>query len=177
MVAAVVVSVRLGRRSANGRRRKLAVLANVAIGGALVVAVLTTHPGGYRVEYIDNGPPSFEGYLQAPDGRPIFNIYPFAADGTPLDGVLLYDQDGMPLDNLSPLTRSGVPVVPLFPIDARGASISNAYPRSVQIAGTGPDQRPHVLDPPRPNTPTSTTVVPSSSPPTTTTPTTAPVAP
>ena len=156
MVAAVVVSVRLGRRAANGRRRKIAVLANVAIGAALVVALLTTHPGGYRVEYIDNGQPPFEGYLQSADGRPIFNVYPFAADGTPLAGVLLYDQDGIPLDNLQPVelyNDLGNPVAqPVAPVDGNGNPITNAFPKSLLIPTASgaprPDRRPTVAIPP-----------------------------
>jgi hypothetical protein len=159
-LAAVVLSVRLGRHAAAGRHVILSVLVSVAVVIAMAAALGQARDRfGGQVVYVDNGQGQGSQQMVDQNGRPIFNIYPFAADGTPLDNVLLYDQDGQPLDNLSTQTPDGRPVV-------SQSKVANSYPRQLLIpdgndpSAMRPDQRPTVVIPRVVESTTTTTTAP-----------------
>ena len=125
MLAAIAVSVRIGRRGPPSGRiwRGAAVAANVAIA-LLALPVLTemstthvyplsvTEPDGY-----------YSAYRAGFYGPGVTNIYPYTKDGKALREILLYDQNGRPLTLLSvkdPITD--------FPIGSNGRTITNEYP-------------------------------------------------
>jgi hypothetical protein len=152
-VAAIAVSVRLGRRSVE--RPAFSSAAN-AVGLLAIAAILawTTPSFAREASYAPSlGPP---GVLTAPDGHPVFNVYPFSADGSPLDNVLLYDQDGQPLKSGAFVSEDGSQAPPKYPPDANGNPVVNAYPRQAPSPGpVAPARRPAVRIPPP--IPTTTT--------------------
>jgi hypothetical protein len=155
-VAAVVVSVALGRRrqEVNPRTRALTLAGNAALAIFAVLMALelgANEASGdlYHPEYVtsDGGPVSG---LRA-DGREITNIFPFDADGRPLQDVYLIDQDGNPIvathyDNEY--------LVPSIPVDGNGDEVPNRYPQvqhEVDAAGARqPGPTPEFRPPPAP---------------------------
>lgn len=146
ITAAIVLSVRLGRRAQrrpfrDPRQRMVmagsnAVLALVAVGALVAVQqrgdpVYAGGPADYSYPGSSGGY-GFDGTLARPDGSPITNIYPYSADGRPLTGVLLYDQDGRALDNLSTTNRDGQPVVRVTPSGSPPPP-ANAYPHQQRL--------------------------------------------
>lgn len=149
VVAAIVLSVRLGRRAqlrsfrpphqwllAAGSNALLALLALVAFVG-LQQRSDVGYAGPAPADF-----PSAGGTLARPDGSPITNIYPYAGSGQPLSGVLLYDQDGRALDNLSVTTRDGQTIERAVPSGAPPPP-ANAYPQHQRLrTNNGPDGPP-----------------------------------
>ena len=132
IVAAVVVSVRLGRRGpATGWRRGLGVAGNAALG---LYAVLLLLDLGARTAGDDDPAQLVTVYQQASwglraDGREISNIYAFDADGKPLRGVYLVDQDGNPVV----ATHNDNPFLdPRELVDRDGNEVANRYPQAQQ---------------------------------------------
>lgn len=146
IAAAVVLSVRLGRRAQRRpyrepRQRLLAAGGNALLG---LVALITlvgvqqrTRPvyaGTASTDYTTTYNPGRT--LTRQDGTPITNIYPYTNAGQPLTGVLLYDQDGRALDNLSPTTGDGQPIERVVPAGSPPPP-ANAYPQQQRIATNG----------------------------------------
>lgn len=153
--AAIVISVRLGRRGAPARMggRWAALAVNVAIA-LLTVPVLasmsTSHPYADSIVYSSDPYPSgvAAGYFY-----PGFtNIYPYTKDGKPLKDILLYDQNGRPLMP----AKSGVATD--YPVGADGQPIPNSYPLSQRHPNGDP------ILPPRVALPPSSTTQPTASP-------------
>jgi hypothetical protein len=143
--AAIVISVRLGRRGAPARLgvRWAALAVNVAIA-LLTVPVLasmsTSHP------YADSTVYSSEPYSSAVAAGYYYpgftNIYPYTKDGKPLKDILLYDQNGKPLMP----GKSGV--MTDYPIGADGQPITNSYPLNQRHPKGDPILPPRVALPP-----------------------------
>jgi hypothetical protein len=129
-VAAVVVSVRLGRRGPGGAgRRALTVLADAALGLfalAMLLELGTSEAAG------DYGPQYVETYAQPDsglrsDGAEISNIFAFDANGKPLRDVYLVDQDGNPVV-ASHYGNEYLEQPEL--VDRDGNAVANRYPRA-----------------------------------------------
>ena len=160
LLAAVVASVQLGRRTqALGARRRWAVVALNVGTALLLIPVLVnvgeaTHP---RPIYIDSGTtevPPHQGVYAA--GHQVWNIYAYDASGRMLHDVRLFDQSGrqLSLDLSADPTRQVV-------VDAQGRLVENAFPyRYLEPDGTvaHPDAGPTVSAPPLggPAAPTAT---------------------
>jgi hypothetical protein len=148
-VAAIVISVRLGRRVA--RSAKVVRWAGLGVNFAIalltvpvLVSMSTSHP------YYTYSSANAEVYYY-----PGFtNIYPYSKDGKPLKDVLLYDQSGKPL--MPP--KSGVATD--YSLDANGQPILNAYPLNQRHPNGDP------MSPPRVPLPASSTAVTASPSPT-----------
>lgn len=150
-LAAIVISVRLGRRGLPAGKlwRGAAVAVNVAIALlALPVLVNMTTDHGYAYSTPESAGQYFSveaGYY----GPGVTNIYPYSQDGKPLKGILLYDQDGHPL-----MIQSQNPDLATdFPIGADGRQIANEYPLNQRHSNGDPILPPRVALPPAP-TPT-----------------------
>jgi hypothetical protein len=160
-LAAIVVSIRIGRRNhprAKGGRL-LAIGANIAI--ALLALPVLISMGTFRYASVESyGGQSVYQPLSASGGM-VTNIYPYSRDGKPLTDVLLYDQDGHPL-TLSPNGELKTD----DPIGADGQPITNAYPLRQRHLSGDPVALPRVAIPPWPaNSPTaSPTATPSPTP-------------
>lgn len=159
---AIVVSIRLGRRSRPPTKsgRLLAIGANVLIAliAIPVLARMGTFPSMAMIESGAAGPSQ---QLILPSGV-VTNIYPYSRDGKPLTDVLLYDQEGRPLTtnpNVGDLTTES-------PVGADGQPITNAYPLRQHHLNGDPVSAPRVALPPWPAaSPTATPAVsPSPSP-------------
>lgn len=192
VVAAIVLSVRLGRSA--GASRTGVRLANgvaVVLGLVAVGHVQAGMDNGFAVDQaawaddrhlIDQGPGG-EVLLSPAGGEPVTNIYAYDGNGELIPDVLLYDQDGRPLDLGDPLVDpvSGLELTTDYPLDANGAQVRNAYPReqrTVEWDERGmPRERavppPAVVVPPPSTTtttaPATTTTTTTTEPPTTTT--------
>jgi hypothetical protein len=138
--AAVVVSVRLGRRGPGGvRRRALALLANAALG-LFALAMLVELGAGEAAD--DYGPQYVETYAQPvsglrSDGAEISNIFAFDAKGRPLGDVYLVDQEGNPVV----ATHYGNEYLeqPEL-VDRDGNEVANRYPRAQRQFDPGSGQ-------------------------------------
>ena len=146
MVAAVVISVRLGRRRAQaGKARRLATLALNVMIAVLTVPVLvsrsTNHPYAYGVADVTDpySSAAAAGYYPG-----FTNIYPYTKDGKPLKDVLLYDQNGQPLMP----ANSGITTE--YPIGTDGQPITNSYPLNQRHPNGDPILAPRVALPPEP---------------------------
>jgi hypothetical protein len=120
--AAVVLSVRLGRRAGSSSQamRRLALASNVLIALAGFIALSSMgNEGSPTVMYAQ---PYYGAGTAGPGPT---NIYPYSVDGRPLDGVLLYDQDGRPLV----IGGKAVGRISQYPSAADGKAIFNEYPR------------------------------------------------
>ena len=145
--AAIVLSIRLGRRGRPGGG--VAAVAGlglnwfIALLAVPALASMATNPGS----------PSPDAYPVVDQavyaGAPLTNIYPYSRDGTPLSDVLLYDQAG------NPLTVAGrdPELTTEFPTGADGRPIANAYPLVQRHLNGDPLVRPRVAIPPWPATP------------------------
>jgi hypothetical protein len=127
--AAVVGSVRLGRRGPGGvRRRVLTLVADAALGLLGLVMLLelgnTEVAGGDGTAYVTYAQPASG--LRS-DGVEISNIFAFDAGGKPLRDVYLVDQDGNPLvashDENEFLEQPEL-------VDRDGNEVANRYPRA-----------------------------------------------
>ena len=169
-IAAVVVSVLLGRRT-RGRRGPwaLSILVNVIAVIALLASGFAASGGGsYAVveePYGSFGPAP--GSLAHEDGTPITNIFPYDAQGQPLSGVRLYDQNGRPITNMSNYGEDGEVIDRTYPVEPNGLRVRNAYPQELTIVdefGGPPTRIPAPVPPVPPLTPTPTpTTTPSAS--------------
>jgi hypothetical protein len=129
-VAAVVVSVRLGRRGPGGAgRRALIVLADAALGLfalAMLLELGTSEAAGdYGPEYVETYAQPVSGLRS--DGAEISNIFAFDAKGRPLRDVYLVDQVGNPVV----ATHYGNEFLeqPEL-VDRDGNEVANRYPRA-----------------------------------------------
>jgi hypothetical protein len=142
--AAVVISVRLGRRGATARigMRWAALAVNVAIA-LLTVPVLasmsTSHPYAESIVYSSD---PYSSAVAAGYYPGFTNIYPYTKGGKPLKDVLLYDQNGKPLMP----AKSGV--MTDYPIGADGQPIINSYPLNQRHPNGDPILPPRVALPP-----------------------------
>jgi hypothetical protein len=142
--AAVVISVRLGRRGAPARIgvRWAALAVNVAIA-LLTVPVLasmsTSHPYAESIVYSSD---PYSSAVAAGYYPGFTNIYPYTKDGKPLKDILLYDQNGKPLMP----AKSGV--MTDYPIGADGQPITNSYPLNQRHPNGDPILPPRVALPP-----------------------------
>ena len=179
VLAAVVLSVRLGAATERlaPRARRAVAAANIALALAAAILVLQIES---RLSYgypIYDGAASFNPYELTSRHGPVTNIHPYSRDGKPLEDVLLFDQDGRPLRTAhqewwpdgcprvidAPLATDGVPVdfayphryVPAATVRQFGPSGPQA-PVSVQCAAT-PRTPPVPL--PQLSAPTTTSVV------------------
>jgi hypothetical protein len=139
LAAAVVLSVRLGRREADappsGHARRLTLGLNTGLG---VLALALFFGLGLSRDsepvYADHSSPYGDGRttLMHEDGTPITNLFPYSPDGQPLSGVLLYDQDGRPVDNLATTTFDGEEIQPVV-VPGSPPRPGNAYPQEQQV--------------------------------------------
>ena len=152
VVAAVVVSVALGRRRLPRPVTFLvwvidAVLA-VAAFGTLQEAPrrLATH----SVQVVRPAQdPAFQFSPLITEHGPVTDIYPYATDGTPLHDVLLYDQDGRPMQTGKQLWwPDGCRRVLVPPLALDGGPVPFAYPQhyvldraTVDLSGNPVDNR------------------------------------
>jgi hypothetical protein len=146
--AAIVISVRLGRRGTPVHRRwQLAATgANVAIA-LLALPVLVSMGTGYSYPYMNGGDPNANtsGVVAGTYLPGVTNIFPYSADGKLLKGVLLYDQDGRPLV----LDTGGLTTN--IPVGADGLPITNAYPQDERDPNGAAVLPPRVALPPQPS--------------------------
>jgi hypothetical protein len=164
--AAIVVSVRLGRRASPPRWLWL-------LNGAAILMVLVL-PGqiGHGDTYVVDDPAypidhaTEPASLRHPDGSPITNIYAYDAEGRPLERVRLYDQDGRPIELGETFDPSGFRIAHELVIGPDGFPVENVYPQNQLAAGKFPGRSTAVV-PPAPE-------VPALDPPATTTTTTEP---
>jgi uncharacterized membrane protein len=169
-IAAVVVSVLLGRRT-RGRRGPwvLSILVNVIAVIALLASGFAASGGTSEVgeEPYGSFGPAFSGSLAHEDGTPITNIFPYDAQGQPLSGVRLYDQNGRPITNVSNYSEDGEVIDRTYPVEPNGLRVRNAYPQELTIVdefGGPPTRIPAPVPPVPPLTPTPTpTTTPSAS--------------
>jgi uncharacterized membrane protein len=146
MMAAIVTSVRLGRRGAPpGKARRLATLAVNGVIAVLTIPVLvsmsTSHPYAYAVADFSDpySSAAAAGYYPG-----FTNIYPYTKDGKPLKDVLLYDQNGQPLMP----AKSGIATD--YPVGYDGQPVTNSYPLNQRHPNGDPVLPPRVALPPAP---------------------------
>ncbi|WP_214103742.1 DUF1700 domain-containing protein [Acrocarpospora catenulata] len=96
-LAAIWVSVWVGRRPRGARLRRVG-LAGVNVLAGLVVLVGMVQIAEWNH---DAGPVAGVSAVKLTEGagfwNGVYNIFPYAKDGTPLTGVRLYDQEGRPI--------------------------------------------------------------------------------
>jgi uncharacterized membrane protein len=159
MVAAIAISVRIGRRGVPSGRvwRGIALGANVAIALLSLPVFAGMGTNNYTLSTVDSGAyaSSYQGGYYGPG---VSNIYPYTKDGKLLKDVLLYDQNGRPL-TIGWAKDPGV--ITEYPIAADGRSITNEYPLNQRHSNGDPVLPPRVALPPALPTTTST---PSASP-------------
>jgi hypothetical protein len=143
-VAAVVVSVALGRRrhEASPRTRALTLAGNAALAVFAVLMLLelgANEADGdrYHPELVTSHAGPVSG-LRA-DGREITNIFPFDANGRPLQDVYLIDQDGNPIVATH---HDNEYLVPSIPVDGDGVEVPNRYPQVQHEVGPAGERRP-----------------------------------
>lgn len=142
VLAAVVGSVALGRRSLPRPARTLVAVAGVLL--ALTGFVLVRDKGEASVAQASSVPLATdravgEWPLLSRSG-PVTDVLPYAADGTPLTGVLLFDQDGRPLRvGQQQWWADGCLRRPVPPRAADGVAVPFSYPQGyvLQSGGTG----------------------------------------
>jgi hypothetical protein len=142
--AAVIVSVRLGRRG-QPRGRLLSPAALVANWLVAILAIPSLASMGTSQSSVAEqlSSPVLDQAVYA--GAPLTNVYPYSRDGKPLSDVLLYDQNG------NPLTLAGRDDFrSAYPIGADGQPITNAYPLIQRNPDGTPAARPRVAIPPWP---------------------------
>lgn len=154
LAGAVVLSVRLGRRTDDftARRRRLIVAANVAalLAGMTVAANVrdSLGSGGYGGYYEVANPAS--DVLNGPDG-PIHNIYPYDSLGRPLRDVQLFDQEGRPLSQLLRQTTDGRYAEPDVRFGVDGQPKPNVFPRDYRVEDYDEQGRPTTAPVPPPS--------------------------
>ena len=143
VVAAVVASVALGRRTL-GRP----VGALVAVGGvALVLGSFVVAEGAWStvttpVAYAAGPGPDVPSETYPLHSRygPVTDVFPYAADGTPLENVLLFDQDGRPLKvGFQEWWKDRCARVLDQPRAADGVVVPNSYPQAYELRDQGLD--------------------------------------
>jgi hypothetical protein len=141
VVAAVVLSVRLGR-VATGRWGPLVVAAN----GILVVTAVVTavhvqrdHAGISYVVVAHRDP--FSNVLRGPNG-PINNFFVFDSAGRPLSDVQIFDQNGNAVNDLLLQTSDGRYTRPSYLTGPDGTTYRNVFPRRYTVEAVGPNGLP-----------------------------------
>jgi hypothetical protein len=137
VVAAVTVSVALGRRSLP---RPAGVIVG-ALGVALVFFSLVVWESAGVARGSATGGTSgavpgqeFDRYPLISRYGPVTDVLPYAADGTPLEGVLLYDQDGRPLNvGFQEWWADGCARVLEQPLAADGVAVPNSFPQAYEL--------------------------------------------
>jgi hypothetical protein len=177
VVAAIVLSVRLGR-SAEASRTGVRLL-DVATVVLALVALGHVRDGiedPFTFEdpaYADPGVVLDQGMggqvvLTSPDGSggQVTNVYAYDRAGELIPDALLYDQDGRPIDlgDVMVDPMSGAELETAYALDANGAEVRNEFPldqRAVEWDETGTrrvsEVRPPVVVVPPPTTTTTTT--------------------
>ena len=138
-IAAILWSVRLGRRSAGlpVRRRQLVVTANLALVLVCAFAAVGLRAQiGYNTGQLVSSADT--SYLQGPNGG-LSNIYAFDSLGRPLRDVQLFDQDGRPIDTLLLQAPDGSYAEPVRALDENGAEVRNVFPRTLKAEAYGPN--------------------------------------
>jgi uncharacterized membrane protein len=141
LAAAVVGSVRLGRRRLAQPKRQLLLVAEVALAALASTVLLDGAQGGVQTVYVqDSAPLSADGqWPLLSTAGPVTDIHPYAADGTPLDGVLLFDQDGRPLRvGQQQWWADGCRRVPRPPLATDGVPVPFSYPQRYVIDESDP---------------------------------------
>jgi hypothetical protein len=159
-LAAIVISVRLGRRGVpEGKFKRWAALAvNVAIALLTLPVFVNMSTDRYYAFAVADRPDPYS-LASAAGYYPGFtNIYPYTKDGKPLKDVLLYDQSGKPVTP----AKSGV--ITELPTGADGQPISNAYPLTQRHPNGDPVLAPRVALPPAANHTPSPSPTPSPTP-------------
>lgn len=159
LVAAVILSVLIGRADVRRTPLRLAVLAGNLLAVGMLPYVLDT------VEFraSDDGGPAYaygwqEGYNQAyqetdrqrgvvPDaseglafnGRPVINVFPYDARGNLLSGVQLFNENGEPLA-LNKLMATEERQTITYPWLRSGAGVWNVFPMPVGPWVDAPDK-------------------------------------
>ena len=171
VVAAVVGSVALGRRTLPRRVRGVVVAGGVVL--VLLSAVAWENEWDQQAldySYASYAPPpvydrAVGEYPLLSRYGPVTDVFPYAADGTPLEGVLLYDQDGRPLHvGFQEWWADGCARVLVQPPAADGVPVPNSYPQSYELHPDGVSVDGPVLSPgarcetdvPRPDVPLPT---------------------
>jgi hypothetical protein len=126
VVAGVIFSVWLGRRTRNHRKgRVLSIVFSIAVAVAAAGALSGWDSGAY-VYTVEDGSQSLP-YLHHADGTLIANICPYSSDGKLLSGVLLFDQDGRGIIDTADQLSDG------RPLERSTPTILNAYPRAISV--------------------------------------------
>jgi uncharacterized membrane protein len=161
MVAAIAISVRIGRRGVPSGRvwRGIALAANVAIALLALPVFAGMGTNHYTLSTMDSGAyaSAYQGGYYGPG---VSNIYPYTKDGKPLKDVLLYDQNGRPL-TIGWAKDPGV--ITEYPVAADGRSITNEYPLNQRHQNGDPVLPPRVAFPPTSST-SASSPTPSASP-------------
>jgi hypothetical protein len=146
VLAAVVGSVILGRRSLSRPMAAVVALAGAALAVTTLVVVQSaaatvTALAAAHNPWPDPLPEAAQGkYPLLSRHGPVTNVLPYAADGTPLEGVLLYDQDGRPLRvGLQEWWADHCARVLDHPRAADGVAVPNSYPQSYRLDPAGTD--------------------------------------
>lgn len=137
VVAAVVWSVRLGRRSSAlpVRRRQVVATGNLALVLLCVLAAVSLRSQvGYNTQI--SYAAADTSYLQGPNGG-ISNIYAFDSLGRPLRDVQLFDQDGRAIDSLLLQAPDGRYAEPVRTLDENGVEVGNVFPRTLKAETYG----------------------------------------
>jgi hypothetical protein len=141
LLAAVPISIAMGRRAHQGGARLLVLAGNVLAVGMIVPAVMALH-GATHVE-VDQVAPA-EGLFY--NGNLITNIYPYDAQGHPLEHVQLFDGNGQPITLLpNSLAGGGVAIEATAPPSPQ----SNDYPLPNTVTVYGNDGSPTTAALPR----------------------------
>lgn len=146
VLAAVVGSVVLGRRSLSRPVAAVVAVAGAVLAGTTLVVVQSaaatvTALAAAHNPWPDPLPEAATGkYPLLSRHGPVTNVLPYAADGTPLEGVLLYDQDGRPLRvGLQEWWADHCARVLEHPRAADGVAVPNSYPQSYRLDPDGTD--------------------------------------
>ncbi len=156
-VAAIVISVRLGRRGARAGKAKrwASMAANVAIA-LLTLPVFVSMSTNHSYAYVDSSPTYYSAAAGGFSSRAT-NIYPYTKDGKPLKDILLYDQNGEALV----LLPSKSDVITDFPVGADGQPIVNSFPLNQRHPNGDLVLRPRVALPPVQTSPPTPSSAPS----------------
>ena len=178
LAAAVVGSVRLGRRRLEEPRRRLLLIGEVALAGLAATVLVSGTAAPVQTVYVQDSAPlsADEQWPLLSQAGPVTDVFPYAADGTPLEDVLLFDQDGRPLRvGVQEWWQDGCTRTPRPPLAADGVPVPFSYPQRYVLDGEQygapcdtvverPDVPLPVLPAPRPTVPPAAQVPPAAVP-------------
>lgn len=156
--AAIVISVRLGRRGLRAGKgaRWAAAPINVAIA-LLTLPVLVSMSTSHSYAYAGSSQTYYSVDAAGFSSSRATNIYPYTKDGKPLKDILLYDQNGKALV----LLPSKSDVITDFPVGADGQPIVNSFPLNQRHRNGDPVLPPRVALPPVQTSPPTPSSAPS----------------